>query len=490
MTRVEIREILSSIVVDRSWQAYPPTYRSKEIRTLAGWILSGQSGSVVGLSGCGRSNLLGFLCYRPEVFRSYLLPRANPVALIPVDINNLPAINLSTLYRVILRSFDRVSDQFDSSLQQKITDIYKTICDERDPFLTQSALLELLLACQLQKQQVVLVMNRFDRFCQMATQQMVNTLRGLRDEFKDTLCYIAGMTQEVAYMPDPSALGQMYELLDNHICWVGAMSSADGRNLIDRAVFAASMPPSSFDVETILTLSGAYPALLRGTCDWWLTTENRPPHDDWGKVLLAERSIQHRLTKIWNGLTQEEQYILVELHEHRSPVMREKQVDQDERNNSNDSLQESVDQHTDILTQLTLKGTCHKKEGGWQFTSSLLSAFVANIKGRGRGRVWLDEETGEIYQGQILLTDLTTLERAVLSFLIKNPRIKHTKTDLIVSTWPEETRKQGVTDNSLYQVIFAIRKIIEPNPSEPLYLINWRGKPEGGYQFFPEGRPK
>ena len=120
---------------------------------------------------------------------------------------------------------------------------------------------------------------------------------------------------------------------------------------------------------------------------------------------------------------------------------------------------------------------------------NLLASFVAEVKGRGRGRIWLDKQTGEVYQGQTLVQNLTTLEQSVLSFLAKHPRIRHTKTDLIINTWPDELRQQGVTDNSLYQVVSAIRRELEPNPTNPAYLINWRGKPEGGYQFFPEGRP-
>jgi hypothetical protein len=71
----------------RSWQAYQPTYRAEQMKTLAGWILTGVSGTVVGLAGAGKSNLLGFLCHRPEVLQSYLPPDAGTVALVPVDLN-------------------------------------------------------------------------------------------------------------------------------------------------------------------------------------------------------------------------------------------------------------------------------------------------------------------------------------------------------------------------------------------------------------------
>ena len=40
------------------------------------------------------------------------------------------------------------------------------------------------------------------------------------------------------------------------------------------------------------------------------------------------------------------------------------------------------------------------------------------------------------------------------------------------------------------QVVAGLRRKIEPDPSRPCYLVNWRGTPEGGYQCFPEGRPE
>lgn len=413
------------------------------------------------------------------------------MALIPVDINNLPANNLSTLYRVIIRAFYRVRDQFDSPLPQKISEGYLESRAERDPFLAQSSLQELLLLFQGQQLRVILVLNRFDVFCRMATPHMVNTLRGLRDDFKDTLSYIAGMTQEVAYLPDPTVLGEMYELLDNYTCWVGAMSEEDGRNLIARAMRAASQAPGEADITTMLTLTGGLPSLLRATCNWWLTAGHKPSSAEWAEVLLAERSIQHRLGQIWRGLTQEEQFSLSELQKLQATGAMDSNggVPKSRPKNFDKKCRSFIQEHYDVLVRLAVKGTCRQTETGW-WIADLLATYVAKVEGRGRGRIWLDEKTGEVYQGSIPLTDLTALEKSVLSFLVKHPRISHTKTELIINAWPDELRKEGVTDNSLYQVVLTIRKTIEPNPSEPSYLITWRGKPEGGYQFFPEGRPR
>ena len=76
---------------------------------------------------------------------------------------------------------------------------------------------------------------------------------------------------------------------------------------------------------------------------------------------------------------------------------------------------------------------------------------------------------------------------AVLNYFLKNPFMRHSHQDLIENAWPDDAYKEGVTPDAIYQTIRGIRTRIEPNPSQPFYLITWRG---GGYQFFPEGRPQ
>jgi DNA-binding response OmpR family regulator len=167
-------------------------------------------------------------------------------------------------------------------------------------------------------------------------------------------------------------------------------------------------------------------------------------------------------------LTQEERRALAEVQKQRAGVER---------------------QHRHALTGLADKGLCRRTDAGWRILSDLFDAYVAGVEGQANGKIWLDESTDELYQGQTLLADLSPLERSVLHFLTSHPRVRHAKTDLIVGTWPDELRRQGVTDDSLYQVIRELRKRIEPNPAKPCYIVTWRGRPEGGYQFFPEGRP-
>jgi hypothetical protein len=471
---------------NRAWQAYPDSYRAKELKMLADWIAAGESGSVVGLVGCGRSNLLGFLCHRPDVLRDYLPTETGSVFLIPVDLLNLPMNDLATLYRTILHAFYWVREQLPLEFQQPVINLYMENRAIQDPFLSQRALYELFRLFQEQNHQIALVLNRFDRFCQIATPQMINTLRGLRDGFKDTLCYLVGLPQDVAYLPDPTALGDMYELLDSHVCWVGAMSETDARYMLDTVLYTVPPPPSEPEIQLMLTLTGCFPVLLKAVGQWWQRTRQHPPDlNEWLDILLEDDAIHYRLTRMWNSLTQEEQLALTEVQKLQT------QATENLRNLSKklDNAAASLAKHQRYaLARLQAKGLCCQIGQGWWITGELLAAYVAQVKGRVRGRIWLDEQTKNVYQGKVSIEELTTLEGEILRFLLENARIKHTREDIIDNAWPEEDQRDGITTNALHVHIASIRKKIEPNPAKPRYLITWRGRP-GGYQFFPEGKP-
>lgn len=462
------------MIMNRAWAQYPSTYRAQELKIMANWIIRGTSSCVVGLPGMGKSNFLGFLCHRPDVIQPLLAPHQIKASLIPVDLNNLPDDSTATFYRVILRAFYEVQEHFDQSLQQEINTCYQKNKAVSDPFLVQSAIRELLIQFRTQQQRVGLVFDRFDDFCQTATPQMTNALRGLRDSFKNTLFLVMGMRQEASYLSDPSALGELYEILDTHVCWVGPMSQEDARLLISQETVSASTPPTESEIKSFLQLSGGFPSLLKTICSWWFTIENMPTLENWNEALLHNPSIDYRLQEIVSGLSQEELHVLAEL---------EKRTEQQQ------SFQTWAKHHHTVLQRLTVKGLLQPEEERWHIASKLLTSYLARIEGHGRGRIWLDKQTKEVYQGEKLLREFTPLEREVLHFLIQHPRLRHTKTDIIVNAWPDELRSKGVTDDSLYQVIAGLRKKIEPYPTKPCYIVNWRGKPEGGYQLFPEGRP-
>ncbi|MCA9939866.1 MAG: winged helix-turn-helix domain-containing protein [Anaerolineales bacterium] len=83
------------------------------------------------------------------------------------------------------------------------------------------------------------------------------------------------------------------------------------------------------------------------------------------------------------------------------------------------------------------------------------------------------------------MEDLAPLEQAVLTYLLSHPYVPHSHDDLITNSWSEVENTAGVSTEAVYQVARRIRLKIEPDPTQPMYLVTRRG----GYQFFPEGRP-
>ena len=475
----------------RSWAAYPSSYRAPEIAVLAGWIRAGESGSLIGLAGAGKSNLLGFLCHRFEVVRSHWPDGTLRIVPVLVDLNSLPGNDLATFYRAILRALYEARAQLsaiDGALSNAVETLYRRVEDKTDPFLSQSALREALLTFQETDLRLVLVYDPFDSFCQTATLQVLDNMRGLRDGFKTTLSYIVGLRRELDSLRDPMEMGALYDILDAHCCWLGAMETQDARWVIRQVGGSTGRSFTRAEIERLVEVSGGYPSLLRAASLWLAGIAPPPEAEVWIEHLMAEQSVRHRLEEVWAGLTAGEQRALSGVQRQRSASPSPTSGQSASRQRVLDEAFEDIDrQHPGTLARLTAAGLCRQAENGWYICSDLVAAYVKSVEGEKTDRIWMDEDTGEVYRGQTALTNLSPLERELLVFFVRHPQTRHTKTDLILNAWPDDPCPLERSDDSVYQVIRGLRRKIESVPSKPRHIITWRGAgaQEGGYQFFP-----
>ena len=92
-----------------------------------------------------------------------------------------------------------------------------------------------------------------------------------------------------------------------------------------------------------------------------------------------------------------------------------------------------------------------------------------------------DPTTNEIKKGKEIVSDkLTSLEFRLLVFLLENKGRILERDSLINAVWKDSATTQGVTDQALDQLIFRLRKKIEPNPNSPTYLQTVKGR---GFKF-------
>jgi len=457
-------ENLDTLSGGRFW----PGFRQELLDCLRHWLAVGTSGALVGLAGAGKSNLLLYLARYPE--KLVQEDNVSFTVLVTVDLNLLVDRQPTTLYRLILRGCWHQRHRFSESALSLIERLYDENKQTRDLFLAQTAVHDLLAAVERQGGRVVLILDQFDHFCRTASAELTMLLRSLRDSFKETLIYFVGMRQAVIYMPEPQMLGELYQLLDTHVCWVGAMRPVDAQMFVVQEFGRANQQAAAEEITLLLALTGGYAALLKAACAWWLTMPERPPLNQWRAVLGAHPPIQNRLKDIWQDLTQEERWILAELQ------------DGNHTNSNKLSLK--------ALQQLSNRGLCEASDSGWRVKGVLLHDFVQTAVKRGLGRIWQRELTGELFQGNQRIEGLRPLEEALLTFLVNHPYKFHTKSEIIQHVWPKDTHIDGVTDDSLYQIIGGVRQRIEPKTAEShVYLLTKRGVEEGGYQFFPEGYP-
>ncbi len=469
--------------MDRSpvnFAEYPCTYRQIEIQRLARWIAAGQSCSVIGLSGCGRSNLLEFLCERYELLFTSTSATFPAAVFVPINLYTLPAPDITTFYRGVLRAFYHAAPTFIPTMQIVTARFYHEKLATQDPFLLQSALYELLMLFQQNHTRVVVVLNHFDDFLLEAPSKVTDTLRGLRDTFRHTLCIIAGMSQEAAYFPNPELVGEMYELLDRNVCWVGAMTDADAEAMLMR-ITAANSAPTATEIRAMSRLAGNFPVLLQSIAQWWVNLPAKLPVQQWASALSIENNVRYRLRKMWNGLTQEEQFVLAELQTIQQRFPPSQKPNQD----SPDVWHTLGQRYAPLLARLTQKGVCSQREEKWEIRGELFTAYIQEVGTSSRGRIWIDFETQMIYQGLVPVENLTPLENRLLTYLIKHPYRLHEKDELITHLW--EAGDNTMVDNDLQQLIYRLRKKVDTTPSH--YILTWKGRP-GGYQFYPEGRPR
>lgn len=468
------------MIYKRSWEAYKPTYRAREMEILADWIQAGESGSIVGLAGSGKSNLLGFLSHRPEVMAQYLRDSTLKLALVQVDLNNLPGNDLATFYRIILRSLYEARVQLaavEDSLPATVETLYRKIEEKTDPFLPQSALREVLLLFRKERARLVLVLDPFDLFCRTASAQILNNLCGLRDSFKTTLSYLVGLRRELAYVRNPAEMEELYEILDTYLCWLGPMEKDDAHWVISQVEEGTGKSFSEEQIGHLIELTGGYPALLRAASMWLSKVSPVPDMDAWEEQLLAEPGIRNRLEDLRLGLTGEEEAALYALQ--RALVI-------EPEKKREESLRQIEEKHGNAIIRLQAKHLGLRTDAGWRFFSPLFAQFVARMEGVSAGKICYDPQTDRFFQGETELTGLSEKDRRLLCHFLDHPVVTCTIDELIETAWVEDY-SNGVTNQAVQQAIRHLRKQIEPNPARPSYLIT---QPKAGYRFFPEGAPR
>jgi len=197
---------------------------------------------VVGLSGSGKSNLLGFLAH-------HIQPATGCPRFALVDCNRLAEITLGNFFSLVMHSLGNPEGVSASETKDDLS------------------ALETILARQVSVGDgLCLVLDRFDALSTSPKFPAVaGNLRALRDAHKYRLTYVIATRRPI----DPDT--ELAELFFGHTFWLGPLSLSDalwsaGR---DAARFSGSGERdwSQAVLEKLVELTWGYPALLRAACE-------------------------------------------------------------------------------------------------------------------------------------------------------------------------------------------------------------------------------
>jgi hypothetical protein len=250
------------------WDTYPASYRSSEVGAALQALRAGECLSVVGLSGAGKSNLLGFIAQR---VREAGLP-----AFILLDCNRLRQPSAAAF-------LDLLASQLGQADSEGVENSFFTVQKRLEKRLQESP------------QGVCLLIDRLDALPAEEGAALAGNLRALRDAFKYTLTFVVATRRP---LPADSELAELFYA---HTLWLGALSPEDGRWSAAQYAARHGLAWGSDILDQLVALSQGYPALLRAACEAYADGAALE-----SAALLAHPALQRRVEEFWRDRPSDE----------------------------------------------------------------------------------------------------------------------------------------------------------------------------------------
>ena len=249
------------------WDRYPESYRSKEVGQVLQVIKSGECISIIGLSGAGKSNLLGFMANRQDLFRH--CPR-----LALIDCNRMKEATPTAfleLLRIALAG-TATAGTVDLSIGNNFV-----------------AIEQLLENLQGSMSGIGLLIDRFDALERIPEPGVVySNLRALRDTYKYWLTLAPASRRPL----DENT--ELAELCYAHTLWLGPLSESDAHWTIVIYTGRLGVQWDAGIERALLEYSWGYPSFLRAVCEAYASGSSLEL-----EALRAHPAVERRVAEFW-----------------------------------------------------------------------------------------------------------------------------------------------------------------------------------------------
>lgn len=434
---------------------YTLAYRAVEAKRVMNWVAAGQSGSLVGLRGAGKSNFLRFLL-RPDVQRHYLGQGESQPVFILVNLLALTQPTMLAVYELILSSLSRQLGK--EQIGEQIAVLHRQVAHSEAPTIAQQAFERAVdLICEQQERRLVLLLDEFDAVFRLLDPSLFRCLRAVRDEHKEQVCYLVVVTDELSIVrEDLLAVEHFYRLFSRNVCGLGPYSEHDARQMVRHLAFQRSAPLGEAETTHLIEVCGGHAGLLKAVLSQWWSTFNEGSLIDVTPRLAETRAVQAECHKIWQSLPKEQQTALC-------------------------TLSGGLYVDADMLSPLRLKGLIRQGAAGPLLFSPIFDTFVRHQGASVRGIIVSRSPRRVQISGREIGT-LSELEFELLCYLYERRGQVCTKDELIQHVYrgQYDTTTGSMSDEMLYKLISRLRAKIGTRLERRQYILTVRGE---GYRF-------
>lgn len=427
-------------------------FRHLEAKKLFNWAKAGESASIVGMSGVGKSNLFNHL-RAPQTQKMYLGTNEDRTIVIRANFHYVPDFADRSVYSLLLEQLEMLDIERFNISEDVINQIYllhEKMLDAGDDVLKVQRYFKQAVRMILgnSNRKLVILCDQFDEIYQEASPRLFANLRGLREAYKYRVSYFIFtrdlMTNLIDLDPERE---EFYELMASNIMGLKPYNAVDAKLLLLRIAERNNMELPEGVPELLYKLTGGHAGLLRAS---YLGIMEKGLNDKLDEPNIVQRilkvpGIDIECEKIWRSLSVRERRVLAQLMLDAVPAKTERP----------------------ILAQLQIKGVLSEDR---KLFSQLFGNYVGGQEALWERPLYFDVKARQVWVVGEAAPKLTPLEFKLLRLLYERAGEVVVKDELVQAGWPEA--HGGVSDEALTAAISRLRKKIEPDPKNPRFLEN------------------
>jgi DNA-binding winged helix-turn-helix (wHTH) protein len=441
--------------------------RRLDIHNLLQYLYSGQCVQVVGFSNVGKSSLLRLLA-QPDVWTLELGEAGQEFLAVYVDCNRMLEMSDQGFYELVLRCLQESSPAL--ATLPELHSAYEMLVAPASEFQVPLAFTRGVTAVlQATHHKVIFLFDEFDEPYVNLDSRVFLNLRAMRDRHNTQLAYVTATDKPLSVPQATPHVAEFCELFAPRTWFLAPLTRMDVERTVRAFMDAYEAEFTQADMDFIFQWAGGHPPLVDTVCIHLDTTldnvrglrpsEHWELHQNVARHLSNDENIKEECAKLWDSCSPEEQAELIALC--RSP-------------------QQPTNQQ--VLANLMRRYLVLRVENHYQIFCRLLQEFIRRktvTQPVVPTRLWVDVESGDVLVDNKAVETLTSLEYRLMLLLFYNVDKIVDRYQLVTEVWGEEYLDE-VEDARIEKLISRLRQKIEPDPSNPRFLMTVRSR---GYRL-------